>query len=220
MLMQNYKNILTILGVLAAAALVGGAIGWLGGRTSEQPLPPAAVVSSPPVEAAGVETVAASKPAVPAVPVATTTSPNAAVPSPSHATNWNEVVQAIVESDAADADKAKKLFDLFPSLPPETQVAVVENLSELVSDPNYAPLGQLLKNAKLPAPVLDGLMGDALGRPDSVKLPLMLELARNPSHAKASEAKDILETYLGKDYGSDWAQWQQHLAEWLKANPD
>lgn len=217
--MPNLKNILTIFAVLAAAVMVGCVIGWFGGRTSEDNLLPVSAMSPASVEPSPIQSVAVSKPVV---PVAGDTNQIETVPVPPKDadTNWDEVVQAILDSNAADADKAKKLFALFPTLPPDEQAAVVENLSELVTDENYASLGRLLKDPKLPTAVLDGLMGDALGRPNSVKLPLMLEVAQNPNHAKAAEAKDMLETYLEKDYGNDWAQWRQQLTAWLKDNPD
>ncbi len=61
---------------------------------------------------------------------------------------------------------------------------------------------------------------DVLNRPNSVKLPLLLDLARDPQHPKASEAKDILELFLEEDYGNDWTKWQAKLDQWLKDNPD
>jgi hypothetical protein len=49
---------------------------------------------------------------------------------------------------------------------------------------------------------------------------LLLDIARNPEHRKASEAKEILELYLEEDYGTNWSVWQQKMTEWLKENPD
>lgn len=221
--MQNYRNYLLFAGILAAAVMVGGVIGWLGGAGYvDNPVStPVAGVATPLAETPTPQPAVVSKPAV---PVAATTA--AAFPQTLDAqtsvaaTNWDEAVQAILDADTEDAEKAKQLFALFPKLPADEQVTVVENLSTLVPDENYAPLGRLLADAKLPAPVLDALMADASARPDSMKLPLMLELARNSAHAKAAEAKETLETYLEKDYGTDWAQWQQQITAWLKDNPD
>jgi len=217
--MQNFKSYILFAGVLAAAMLVGGVIGWLGGAGYDDNPPPASVASTPaPLAATPAPRPAAiPKPAIP-VPAAVPHAP--VTPAPAAATNWDEVVQAILDADTEDAEKAKQLFALFPKLPPEEQVNVVENLSGLVPDENYAPMGRLLTDAKLPAPVLEALMADALGRPNAIMLPLMLEVARNPAHSQAAEAKDTLTSYLEKDYGSNWAQWQQQIAAWLKDNPD
>jgi hypothetical protein len=89
-----------------------------------------------------------------------------------------------------------------------------------VPDENYAALAGYLADAKLPEDVLDVLMADVLNRPNSLKLPALLEVARDPQHPKAGEAKDLLELFLEEDYGTDWNLWQTKTDEWLKANPD
>jgi len=78
----------------------------------------------------------------------------------------------------------------------------------------------LLTDSKLPEDVLDVLVVDVLNRPNSLKLPLLLEIAREPSHPKAIESKELLEVYLEQDYGNDWNKWQAKLDQWIKDNPD
>jgi hypothetical protein len=114
----------------------------------------------------------------------------------------------------------KELFAMFPRLPADGQVEIAQHLSNLVEDEDYAPLGKLLENPKLPEDVLDILMADLLNRPNATKLPMFLELAKTPDHAKAEEAKDLLELYLDEDYKTDWAKWDEKMKEWLKENPD
>ena len=63
-------------------------------------------------------------------------------------------------------------------------------------------------------------MSDALNRPNSLKLPTLLEVARTTQHPKAGDAKEMLGFFLDTDYGDDWPKWQEKLAEWLKENPD
>ncbi len=131
--------------------------------------------------------------------------------------DWEDKLDEILGSEADDTNKVKQLFAVFPRLPEDGQSEVAQHLANLVADENYAPLGQLLRNAKLPESVLDVLMGDALNRPNSVKLPLLVDIARNPQHPKADEAKDLVELYLDEE---DPAKWPQKLQEWLKENPD
>lgn len=135
-------------------------------------------------------------------------------------TNWEDKIDDIVGSDDADTNKVKQLFALFPKVPEEGQEEVVQHLSNLVEDDDYAPLGDLLKDAKLPEGVLDELLADVLNRPNNLKLPLLLDVASNPDHAKKDEAKDLLELYLGDDYGDDWAKWKEALTKWMQENPD
>src|SRR6185312_871612 len=79
-------------------------------------------------------------------------------------TNWEEKIDDIVGSDDPDTNKVQKLFALFPKLPPDGQEEAAQHLSNLVDDEDYAPLGELLKNDKLPEGVLDELLADALNR--------------------------------------------------------
>jgi hypothetical protein len=134
--------------------------------------------------------------------------------------DWEEKVDAILTSEIPDNEKAKKMLELFPQLSPEAQEEVAHHLSNLVPDEEYAPLGNYLTNAALPEAVLDVLLEDVFNRPNSVKLPRLLDIASNPQHPKASESKDVLELFLEEDYGTDWSKWRQKMDEWLKANPD
>lgn len=133
---------------------------------------------------------------------------------------WEDKIDNIIGSDNSDSNKVNQLFALFPTLPPDGQEEVVQHLSNLVDDENYAQLGELLKNDKLPEGVLDELLADALNRPNNLKLPLLLDVASDPNNAKSSEAKDLLELYLGEDYGNDWNTWGTQMTNWLQKNPD
>jgi hypothetical protein len=125
-----------------------------------------------------------------------------------------------LQTDESEAAKAAKMLELFPSLPPSGQEEAVQHLSNLVDDKDYAPLGKLLKDPKLPEGVLDVLVVDLLNRPNPTKLPLLLEVARNPDHPKASEAKELMQLYLESDFGTDWDQWKARMESWLKENPE
>lgn len=135
-------------------------------------------------------------------------------------TNWEDRVDHILTSDAGTADKAKEMLEIFPRLPEAGQVEVSKHLSNLVANEDYAPMGKLLVDAQQPPAVLDTLMGDLLNRPNSLKLPTLLEIARTPQHPKAGDAKEVLGFFLGADYNDDWNKWQETLAQWLKDNPD
>jgi hypothetical protein len=140
--------------------------------------------------------------------------------SPTILTNWEDRLDDILGSDDDDTNKVRQLFAVFPNLPPDGQVEVAQHLSNLVEDDDYAPLGKLLTDPKLPPDVLDELMSDLLNRPNATKLPLFLEVAFTPNHPEAEEARDLLELYLEEDYGNDKALWQTKIQEWLKDNPD
>jgi len=134
--------------------------------------------------------------------------------------DWDEKIDDIIGSDDPDTNKVAKLYALFPTLPPDGQEEIAQHLSNLVDDEDYAPLGEMLKNDKLPEGVLDELLADVLNRPNNLKLPLLLTVASDANHAKHDEAKDLLELYLGEDYGTDWNSWGSHMTNWLQQNPD
>ncbi len=224
--MRTVSKILTGAGIVAGMVAAGLLIGWWGSRGS-RPEIPTPVAVQPPLE---------SPPSVHS-PLGGTNSPglsetaalsNSAALTPGvlppAGTNlladWEGKVDEVLGSDTEDTNKVKQLFELFPHLPEEGQVEVAQHLSNLVPDENYAALGQLLQNAKLPEAVLDVLMADALNRPNSVKLPTLLDVAQNPDNAKAGEAKDLLELYLDEDYGTDWSKWKDAMNKWLLDNKD
>jgi hypothetical protein len=135
-------------------------------------------------------------------------------------TNWEDKVDEILGAEVEDPEKAKRMVDLFPSVPEDGQVELAQHMSNLVPDENYASLAQYLTNAAYSEQVLDVLLADVLNRPNGIKLPALVDVASNPQHPKAGEAKDILELFLEQDYGTDWATWKTKVDQWLKDNPD
>jgi hypothetical protein len=133
---------------------------------------------------------------------------------------WEDKVDEILGSNSPDADKAKQMIEMFPTLPADGQEEVARHLTNLLPDQDYGLMRSFLTNPSLPESVLDILLSDVLNRPNSLKLPALLEVARNAQHPKAAEAKDFLQLFLEEDFGSDWDKWQAGVEQWLKANPD
>ena len=133
---------------------------------------------------------------------------------------WEDKLDDILGSANPDPEKAKQMLRMFPTLPADGQEEVARHLSNLLPDQDYGLMRGYLTNASLPEDVLDVLVDDALNRPNSLKLPALLEVARSAQHPKAAEAKDFLELLLEEDYGDDWGKWQAKMEEWLKDNPD
>ena len=225
--MQKISKIFLVLGIIVGVLIIGGLIGMLAGRNGLKSRP-----GIPPAQAA-----VNAQPPNPAPPNPATTKPVAVVPGtkpetnpgetvqPADAnsailTNWEEKVDEILGADTDDTNKVRQLFALFPHVPSESKSEVAQHLSNLVSDDDYARLGELLKDPALPDDALDVLMADALNRPNSLKLPQLLEVAQTPNHPKADEAKDILALFLDEDFGTDWPKWKEKMTDWLRDNPD
>lgn len=229
------KILMTVI-VVAAVIGVGVGIGWLAGRGTVTP--PPVVAQTPPPDASPANPISNSRddaqpmplqnPPAHATPIVASQPPPAvqtdavaqvATNTPV-STNWEDTIDSIVGSDDADTNKVKQLFALFPKLPPDGQEEAVQHLSNLVEDDNYSQLGALLKNDSLSEGVLDELLADLLNRPNSLKLPMLLDLAQDPNNAKSAESKDLLELYLGDDYGTDWSKWHSSMIDWMTNNPD
>jgi hypothetical protein len=219
--MNRFSGILKVALALAVVVALGVAIGWWssGGRKAS-PKPGGNGVE--PVTPG--ETQPVSSPVVPPVTSASATNTAAMVEipatSPSVVTNWEDKLDEILGGDDDESQKARQMAALLPSLPEDGQVEVAQHLSNLVSDEEYSMISGFVTNAALPEAVLDVLIADSLNRPNSVKLPLLLDVAREPQNPKATEAREILELFLEEDYGDDWAKWQAKMQEWIANNPD
>jgi hypothetical protein len=100
------------------------------------------------------------------------------------------------------------------------RVEALQHAVNLLADEDYAPMGQMLGDPKIPEDEVEILMRDVLNRPDALKLPLLLQVARTGGHVKAGEAREILEVLLGESYGDDWDKWQAGVDELLKERPE
>jgi hypothetical protein len=134
--------------------------------------------------------------------------------------HWEDKIGDILTSDADVTNKCHDLLEMFPHLPEPGQVEAAHHLSNLVDSDNYAPLGKILTDPSYTTAVYDVLMLDVVNRPGSVKLPTLLEIARNPSHPEAADARSKLALYLDEDYGTDWDKWDDKIKDWLTNNPD
>jgi hypothetical protein len=216
--MSTPSKVLGFVGAAVGVVLAGILLGWLGTRTPQASSQTPIASNTPPetthpIQAAPVAT-------TPTLPATNTQAPATNSSATNLIKDWEDKLEEILDSNDDDATKVKQLLALFPRLPEDGQTEVAQHLSNLVEDKDYAPLGKLLADAKLPETVLDVLVQDVLNRPNSLKLPSLLDVASNPQHPKAEEAKDLLELFLEEDYGTDWAKWQTKMQQWLKDNPD
>ena len=215
--MRSFSKILLLMAAIVGFVGIGVLLGWLGIRSPAGTSPLTASKPSGSVQSRATDiTLSRHSPESSGVStaLASTTSPTNFI------ADWEGKIEEIVGSGRPDDEKARQLLQVFPRLPPDGQIDVVQHLENLVSDDDYAPMGKLFRDASLPEPVLDELLADVLNRSNALKLPALLDVARTERHPKAAEAKEIMGLFLEADYGNDWPRWQTKMGQWLKDNPD
>lgn len=133
---------------------------------------------------------------------------------------WQSKVSEVLTSATPPADQARSLLTLFPSLPPAGQFEAAHHISNLLPNESYATWSAYLTNTAVSVEVRNVIYADALQRPESVRLPLLLELARTPASGRTSEALALLRQTLREDYGTDWQRWQQSIQARQNAPPN
>lgn len=135
-------------------------------------------------------------------------------------TDWENKIDEVLRLDAAPSEVGKKFLEMLPQLPAEGRIEALEHAANLLADADYEPMGKLFTDPKITEEEVEILIRDVLNRSNAIKLPLLLQVARMTGHIKAGEAREILEVFLGEDYGQDWDKWQTKVDEFLKENSD
>jgi hypothetical protein len=134
--------------------------------------------------------------------------------------NGSGRVGEILGSSANSSAKAQALLALFPQLPATAQPAAAQHIVNLLPDNAYALFATHLTNANDSAEVRAVIYADLLQRPNAIKLPWLLAMARSPGISQAGEAAALLQATLREDHGANWKEWSERIHAWLQANPD
>lgn len=134
-------------------------------------------------------------------------------------TNWSGQLGQVLISGSSVSDQGKTLLAMLPQTPAEGQVDVAQHAGRLLPDASFASFGSQLTNATTPTAVRRVVFADLLSRPNSVKLPWLIEVARSPGDNQSDEALLILKSILREDYGTDWNAWRERAVIWVMENP-
>jgi len=151
---------------------------------------------------------------------ANSTTPQPQPPKPRPTGEWKPKLDAILASSVDSTAKLQQVKELLAKLPQEEAEQAVQALASSVRDESFAFLKPLVVDPTMPEAVRDEFVVDLMNRPNSIKIPLFLEIARNPDHPDHESAYDTLEAFTGLKYGADWAGWEKGIEQWLKENPD
>ena len=206
-----------------AIVLIGVGIGWLASRQPSK-LPAASTGNT------GQKTADAGPAATPAPLRLGVQSQNTnEVPNPEMvaetsevSTNPDDMISDIIGGEAEVTNIVTKLAELYPKLSEAGKLEAVEHLTNLVPDEDYRPLAKILTNGTVSEAVASHILSDLIARPNNVKMPLMMAVARDPNNPGAKEAKENLELIISpeEDPGTDWNKWQKAVDDWMKENPD
>jgi hypothetical protein len=142
--------------------------------------------------------------------------PNPAIETDSRP--WEERLDDILLRGGEVNDKADSIRKLMTVAPEESQVELAQHLINMTQDDHYDGAAELLTNATTQTSVATVLMNDLLNRHNSLKLPMLLAIARNDDHPLKDQARDMLELFLQADYSTNWDQWSSAVDAWLEQN--
>ncbi len=136
------------------------------------------------------------------------------------AASGSEHVSEVLTSTASSTAKAQALLAMFPQLSATAQTAAAHHIVNLLPDDSYPSFAPHLTNVNASAEVRAIIYADLLQRPNAIKLPWLLVIARSPEVSQAGEAALLLQATLREDHGTNWSVWSERVSAWLQANPD
>jgi len=215
--MSSLTKVTQVTGVLALAGGMGILIGWLASRQgSVQPIVvPSTSEPSPVILPTAPPVAETARPAL---------APRAKLPvadsiiDPGPA-EWEQKLDAVLLSEADDNTKADRILALIPTAPPDAQAELSQHLVNMVRDDHYDGTAQLLTNTATPTAVSSVLMNDLLNRNNTLKLPMLLAVAREDNNPLKDQAREMLELLIQEDNGTNWDQWSASIDTWLQNNP-
>jgi hypothetical protein len=134
-------------------------------------------------------------------------------------TNWQGQISSILISSSSTTSQGATLAAMLPATPAEGQVDVAQHAGRLLADSSFAHFGSQMTNAAIPAAVRRVVFADLLTRPNSIKVPWLVEVASSTVDNQSGEALHLLKSILREDYGTDWNAWRTRVAVWVLENP-
>jgi hypothetical protein len=125
---------------------------------------------------------------------------------------WKAKIDAVTKTGATPVEICRHLRELWPALPEAGQLDVLSRFVNLLPDRDYGAVGDLAATMKLPDAGWPILAADAFTRPNSVKLPILVEILAHGVEPERTEARAELVAQLGADYGEDWSGWSRAIA--------
>jgi hypothetical protein len=140
---------------------------------------------------------------------------NSAIPESA----WAGALDSVLRDMSHPGEKSQRLLELLPHLPVALQPEAAQHLVNLATDEKPCILVDPLQDLNIAPAAHAVLLLGLLQRADHVRLPALLDLARNAEHPKSAQALEYLCFVLESDHGTDWRKWEQSIAARLKLPP-
>jgi hypothetical protein len=133
---------------------------------------------------------------------------------------WEATLRQVMNTPGlTDSQVGKRLLDLLPTLPVQARATATEEAITRISNADYSQVIPTLTNPQTHSLTHAVLLTDLMARPDSIRLPVLLQIARTPQHPLAEPARDNLDGLMGQNYGTDWNRWDTAIRAALAKNP-
>jgi hypothetical protein len=130
---------------------------------------------------------------------------------------WESAMEAIANrADIPDLLKVRLFVQMLPGLPDEVVAKAAEEATIRLPDAEYrAVLLPTLLDPRTRGMAMSVFFADLAQRPKDVALPILLSIARDSTHPYSQFARENLQLALHRDFGSDWAKWDEAIRDHL-----
>jgi hypothetical protein len=150
----------------------------------------------------------------------TATRPSHALSAEPSAEAWSEAIDTVLRDDTDSTAKSKRLIEMYGHLPASLQTEAAQHLVNFATDEHPEPVLEPLMKSGSTETAQGVLLLGLLQREDSIRLPALLQLARDPDHTANADALQYLHFLLEQNHGNDWTQWEHAIEARLKTAAD
>lgn len=129
---------------------------------------------------------------------------------------WSQVIDTVLRDNSDVREKSRRLLEMLPHLPATLQAEAAQHLVNFATDSAPENVVEPLLNASTDHSAQGVLLLGLLQRADKIRLPALLQIARNREHAKHADALRYLHFLLENDDPADSAAWEARIAARLK----
>jgi len=129
---------------------------------------------------------------------------------------WEARIRTVLSREkATDAEKARGLLQLLPTIQAEGAETCAEEAVKRLPNEEYRHAQSVVTNPGTYGLALGVLFADLMERPDDLRLPTLVTIARNANHPYSEPARSNLQLLMGQDLGDDWSRWDAAVREKL-----